>query len=124
MASSAEGSSFSQFGAEKDQFDRAINIAFRQGAIGFSVDDLAATFGVPLPTHVKIDVDGLEADILRGGATVFSSKCVASMIVECEQEMSFERSAEIMGLMTELGFAARPRTSPASRNIVFDRKTS
>lgn len=107
------------FNTEKDQHERPIATRFRQGAIGFSVDDFVRQFSPPLPTHVKIDVDGLELDILEGGAKTFSAPSVRSMIVELEG--SGERQAEIVRLMAELGFMAEPKASPSHRNMVFRR---
>ena len=113
------GAAMHGFNTEKDQFERPIATRFRQGAIGFSVDDFVQQFSPPLPTHVKIDVDGLELDILEGGAKTFSAPSVRSMIVELEG--SGERQAEIVRLMAELGFMAEPKASPSHRNMVFRR---
>lgn len=122
MESSAEGSSFSQFEAEKDQFGRPLNVTFRQGAVGYSVDDFMATFQPPAPTHVKIDVDGLESDILVGGAETFGSGSVQSMIIEVEDDRNPPTQRErILALMAEFGFAPRPKASCKLRNMVFDR---
>ena len=94
---------------------------FHQGAIGFSVDDFVAILSPPLPTHVKIDVDGIEADILRGGWATFSASSVKSVIVEVQGSPGSTRKCEIETLMTELGFLARPVTSRRFRNVIYDR---
>lgn len=57
---------------------------FRQGAVGFSIDDFARVFRPSPPTHVKIDVDGLEPDILRGRRDTLSAPAVRSVIMEVE----------------------------------------
>ena len=108
------------FGSERDQFNRTINAQFRQGAVGFSIDDFVAMFSSPRPTHVKIDVDGIEADILRGGRDTFSAPSVRSMIVEIEGNMTSQHNREILRLMDEFGFIARPKSLPHLRNMVFD----
>lgn len=120
MASSKEGSAFNQFGAEKDQFERPLDVTFRQGAVGFSIDDFMRIFQPPAPTHVKIDVDGLETDILRGGLNTFSTGSVQSMIVEVEHELNPKRREEILALMGDFGFVARPKASRELRNVVFE----
>lgn len=119
MANTASGRSMHGFGTERDQFDRAINTKFRQGAVGFSVDDFVSLFSPPLPTHVKIDVDGLEPAILRGGRDTFSISSVRSMLVEIEGDSV--RSREIADLMTGFGFTTRPKGSVECRNVIFDR---
>jgi len=73
------------FGTERNQFGGAIDVDFRQGAVGLSIDDFVTMFSPPLPTHVKIDVDGIWADILRGGRRTLSAQSVRSVIVEVER---------------------------------------
>ena len=55
------------FGTEINWLDEVMEMKFRQGCVGFSIDDFVSTFAPPLPAHIKIDVDGIEAGILRGG---------------------------------------------------------
>ena len=109
------------FGTEVNQFDEVVETKFRQGCIGYSVDDFVSAFSPPPPTHVKIEVDGLEAAILRGGRDTFSVSSVRSMLVEVEGDSV--RSREIVALLTGLGFTTRPRGQAEcrSRNIIFDR---
>jgi len=109
------------FGTDVNQFDEVVDTKFRQGCVGFSVDDFMSSFSPPLPTHVKIDVDGLEAAIVRGGRTTFASPSVRSMLVEVEGDPTSPRNREIMASMTEFGFTARPLERPECRNIIFDR---
>ena len=124
MSGTSAGSSMHGFGTETDQFGEAIETRFRQGAIGFSIDDFVATFAPPLPTHVKIDVDGIEAEILRGGRNTLTAPSVEGMIVEIEGDLASPHNREIFDLMTGLGFVARPKASPQFGNVVFDRPSS
>ena len=121
MGRTAPGASMHGFGIESDQFGQAIDVRFRQGAVGFAVDDFVTSFSPPLPTHVKIDVDGIEADILRGGRKTFSAPSVRSMIVEMERDLRAPHNREILDLMAEFGWVARPKASPALRNVIFER---
>lgn len=123
MRTTEPGSWMNGFGVETNQFGEAIDIAFRQPAMGFAIDDFVRIFAPPLPSHVKMDVDGIEAMILRGGRNTLSAPTVRSMIVEIEGDPGSERNREILALMAELGFEARPRASPEFRNTIFDRKS-
>lgn len=123
MRTTEPGSWMNGFGVETNQFGEAIDIAFRQPAMGFAIDDFVRIFTPPLPSHVKMDVDGIEAMILRGGRNTLSAPTVRSMIVEIEGDPGSERNREILALMAELGFEARPRASPEFRNTIFDRKS-
>ncbi len=122
MSGVESGGVWHGFGTETNQFGETISTAMRQGSIGFSIDDFVEIFSPPLPTHVKLDVDGIEPAILRGGRKVLSAPSVRSMIVEVEGNPESARVREIMALMAELGFAPRPKAAPDLRNIVFDRR--
>ena len=50
--------------------------------LAFRLDDLAAIEGIPAPTHVKIDVDGIEAAILEGAKSLLSGPGVKSVLIE------------------------------------------
>ena len=121
MASTEPGGSKHGFGVKVDQLDNVIDVKFRQGAIGFSLDDFVRLFSLPLPTHLKIDVDGLEPHILRGGRNTLLAPTVRSVNVEVEG--SEARSRELAALMANAGFVPRPRPkgSPNYRNVVFDK---
>ena len=121
MADTAAGQSMHGFGTEIDQFNNIIDIKFRQGTVGFSIDNFVTMFSPSLPTHVKIDVDGIEGDILRGGRNTLSVHSVKSMIVEIQGDLGSPRNQEVLTIMTELGFSARPKASPEFRNVIFDR---
>ena len=115
------GSWQQSFGGEHDQFDRRIEINFRQGAIGLSIDDFVEIFSPPFPTHIKIDVDGLEVGLLRGGAKTLSSPTLQSIIVEIEQAPGASRSSEIYGLLHNYGFIQQPKELSQYRNVIFER---
>ncbi len=121
MANTDPGGSKHGFGVMVDQLDNVIGVKFRQGGIGFSLDDLVRLFSLPLPTHLKLDVDGLEPDILRGGRNMLLAPTVRSVIVEIEG--SETRSRELTALMADAGFVPRstPKGSPNYRNVVFDK---
>ena len=109
------------FGTERDQLGRLIETSFRQGAVGFAIDDFVRFFSPPLPTHVKIDVDGIEADILRGGRKTLGGPNVRSMIIEIEGNPESPRVREIFSLIDELGFRPQPKASTDYRNVIFVR---
>ena len=115
------GSCMNGFETEINQRGENINTVFRQGSIGFSIDDFVEMFQPALPTHIKIDVDGIEAEILRGGKRTLSTGSVYSVIVEIEGDWSSDHNRELFGLMGEFGFVPKPALSPESRNLIFER---
>lgn len=122
MANTEAGGAMHGFGTERDQFGRAIRTKFRQGAVGFSIDDFVRLFAPPLPSHVKIDVDGIEPDILRGGRDTLRAPGVRSVAVEIETPENSAATEETLGLMDDLGFSARPKKERAYRNVIFDKR--
>ena len=55
---------------------------FSQGILSFSLDKMIDEWGLPVPNHVKIDVDGLEHKIIKGAKSLLSNKRLKSILVE------------------------------------------
>lgn len=71
-----------------------------------TVDQLAKQAGVK-PTHVKIDVEGFEAAVVRGAKQVLSDSPAPVVFIEIHNKMVREREgdpAEALGLLEELGY--------------------
>ena len=118
----AAGSWYNGFETTTGSMIDNIDTVFRQGSVGFSIDDFVRMFRPPLPTHVKMDVDNIEADILRGGRRTLSAGTVRSMIVEMEGDLDSPRNRELFAVMAELGFAPLPKLAPELRNVIFERR--
>ena len=56
--------------------------ALRQPVLSFRMDDLINQFCLPLPTHIKIDVDGTEFKILAGATETLTSPRLNTVIME------------------------------------------
>ena len=121
MAETASGHSMHGFGTDVNVYDETIDTRFRQAAIGFAIDDFVRIFAPTTPTHVKIDVDGIEADILRGGENTLKKSSVKSVLVEIVGDLNSPRNTEIISVMTSFGFSAQTKKSPNFRNVVFEK---
>ena len=51
----------------------------KQAALLFTVDDFIVRFAPRFPTHIKIDVDGLEAQILEGARNTLADTRLKSL---------------------------------------------
>ena len=71
--------------------------------VGFTIDDFIAKFGAACPTHLKLDVDGLELPILQGARVTLSDARLRSAMVEISLTNQSERAA-CRQLMFECGF--------------------
>lgn len=58
---------------------------FEQSVMAFALDEFIEGFGVPLPNHVKLDVDGNEPKIITGGKRTFSSPALISLMIEMNE---------------------------------------
>jgi len=78
----APGASLHAYGRPVTQGEKPFPPKNRQGAMGVSLDDLTGRFALPFPAHVKIDVDGIEEQIVQGAARMLSDPRLRSVLVE------------------------------------------
>jgi FkbM family methyltransferase len=64
------GGALSSFGVEYGFDGQALGNVFEFRTIGLSADAFVTQLGVPYPEYIKMDVDGIEHLILRGGREV------------------------------------------------------
>jgi FkbM family methyltransferase len=82
MRHTVPGSSLASFGEAIGPRGKRFEPIFRQAMASFSLDDLAGR--LPAPSHLKIDVDGIELSILAGGSTMLKNETLRSLIVELD----------------------------------------
>jgi len=73
-----------------DQMPDDGQVAFRQPVMTFRLDDLIEHFDVPMPNHIKMDVDGGELDVLAGASRTLACGTLRSMLVEVAVDESSE----------------------------------
>ena len=81
MMHTGAGHSMHTFGAAEPA-DWPMAPTFSQPTLGFTIDDFRRIFDAPPPDHVKLDVDGNEAKIIRGGRETLAG--AKSVLVEIE----------------------------------------
>ncbi len=109
-------------GTNLNAYEETSDAKFRQAAIGYAIDDFVRTSTPTRPTHLKIEVDGIEADLLRGGENTLKIPSVQSVLIEIMGDIDSPRNAEIISVMTAFGFSARPKKSPDYRNVIVERR--
>jgi FkbM family methyltransferase len=90
------GGALSSFGESYGQDGRALRRVFAFNTIGLSMTDAIDRLEIPFPDYVKIDVDGIEHLILKGGHRVLSQ--VKSVLVEIDEvfESQVEAAAKYL----------------------------
>jgi FkbM family methyltransferase len=122
MSATNAGNSFNSFESTEDCFGRQLDIRFRQAAVGFTVDDFRRSFGIAPPNYLKIDVDGIEQQILDGAAETLADPALGSVLIELESEET-ERNARLIARLEHAGFvlAQRGANHAGSANAIFTR---
>jgi FkbM family methyltransferase len=66
-----------------------------------TLDELHFDCGLPLPTHLKIDVDGLELRVIDGAARVLASGSIRA----CAIEVNDDHGPKVVEIMARHGYA-------------------
>jgi FkbM family methyltransferase len=95
--------------------------AFTQPVIATTMDEAATTWDLPRPDHIKLDVDGVEAWIIRGGPQMLEG--ARSLLIEIYGSDAAGLEAEVgpliaaAGLSEDLAFRGRG----SKRNRLYQR---
>lgn len=74
-----------------DVFEPVVSL----GMLGLSLNDFAAIAGVRSPNLLKIDVDGLELDILSGASSLLENSQLRSVLIEINEDLPEETQSII-----------------------------
>jgi FkbM family methyltransferase len=95
------GNTFSEGEVYARDSRRGRPVTLSQWVAGVSLDSLHWQYGLPLATHVKVDVDGYEGRVMAGAAKLLESGHVRSWALE----LSGEHVEAIRPLMARHGYA-------------------
>lgn len=109
MADTKPGSALNSFGSPTDWKGDAFDPVFRQAMLGFSVDDFIQRFDLPVPAHIKIDVDGIEHRILNGASSTLEDPRLKSVLIELDTDNEKKRT-EVVEQMKKKGFTLQVDT--------------
>jgi FkbM family methyltransferase len=84
-------------GEPLDYRHQPLNTVYQQGSLACALDDLVEAGSLPVPTHIKIDVDGFEPKVVAGARRTLAREGVRSVLVEINQNL-----ADHMALVREL----------------------
>lgn len=123
------GGSGHMYGADLDHNLRPRASPYLQGCVSTTLDRLVSDGVVPVPTHIKIDVDGIEHKVLAGCHSTLRDPRLKTVLIEINSNL--EEHRRLVEELTALGFAfsdqqvlAARRTAGASTgtgNYVFRR---
>jgi FkbM family methyltransferase len=94
---------------------------YQQHVMSFSIDDLIEHFDFPVPNYIKLDVDGIELEILYGAARTLESQAVKSLLVEVYRPG--EKANKLEEWLTQKGFMISSRQDyKATSNYIYKRR--
>ncbi len=96
------GGAGSSFGSPRGEFGEVFTPSFEQSALSITIDDLITRFGIERPNRIKIDVDGNELAVLRGGRETLANASLRSVLVELDDARQ-ELIDEVSQLMNDAG---------------------
>lgn len=106
MTSTDWGGALSSFGKEFGWDGQAIKQTFEYRMIGLSMEDVVNKLNIPLPDYIKMDVDGLEHFILKGGAAVLAK--IKEIIIEVNDDF-VEQAEQCHALLKQAGLVLKEK---------------
>ena len=109
------GTAFNQFGVAPQGTADPFRNGFKQAVFAYTMDAFTEKFSEFVPTHIKIDVDGIEAKIIEGAARTLESPEVQSMLVELDSNLAADQKA--LDCIQSKGFKIASQTPKADTGI-------
>ena len=107
------GGALSSFGEDYGDDGKTMKKVFSFSSVGLSMDEAVSLLKIPRPTHIKMDVDGIEHIILSGGQSVLRE----AKEVAIEVNEDFTKQASIVrNKLTSYGLKFREKR----HSIMFD----
>lgn len=91
--------------------------AYEQTMLTVTLDSLINQFGLPQPTHIKLDVDGPELEILKGAKTVLANPALQTVMVELDDN---KLRPGIIALLEEAGLMLAKEFDKGTRQRTAD----
>lgn len=115
------GGALHALGAPVDQKGEPFTPVWIQPVMAYRLDDLIRSFTLPEPHHIKIDVDGIELEVLRGAAQTLLGGTVRTILVELHPGTDTWKAA--MEFLDTCGFRLRSslRQEGGVANHIFER---
>jgi FkbM family methyltransferase len=106
MESTEWAGACSTFGQSYGQDGQALDKTFEFQTIGVSMADAVEFLGLPQPDYIKMDVDGIEHLILKGGASVLRN--VDGVLIEINEEFE-KQSVNSARYLSEAGLVLKEK---------------
>src|SRR5262249_8259198 len=102
MADMRIGGSNHSVGEALDYEHKPLQTNYVQGCYAARLDELVAAKALPVPNHIKIDVDGFEPKVIAGASKTLLDPAVKSLLIETNQNL--EDHMAMVAELNALGF--------------------
>lgn len=106
MTSTEWGGALSTFGEKFSWDGKTIKEMFSYQIIGLSMEDMVLKLKIPVPDYIKIDVDGLEHFILKGGSSVLNT--IKGILIEVNDDF-IDQAEQCKTLLTNAGLKLKEK---------------
>lgn len=110
MTSKDWGGALSTFGENYGDDGKTLDKVFSFSTIGMSIEQAVRLLNIPQPSHIKMDVDGLEHLILAGGGAVL--KKVSELAIEVNEDFT-EQAINVTKHCSEAGLVFKEKKHSA-----------
>ena len=101
LSSTDWGGALSTFKEDYGHDGKKMPCVFRYRTIGIGMQNAVDFFKIPIPEYIKIDVDGIEHLILKGGVNIL--RFVRSILIEVNDDFK-EQDTNVRKILTSSGF--------------------
>lgn len=88
---------------------------FKQPVLTYCLDELVKQFALPIPNHIKIDVDGTEYCVLDGAREILASSQLRTVLVEVDENE--QKANQISALLEQNRFSLLSKYQHAGGTI-------
>ncbi len=106
MTTTDWGGALSTFGQDYGWDGKAIRQVFEFQTLGLSMEDAVQRLRFPQPDYIKMDVDGIEHVILKGGRSVLGQ--VKGILIEINDDF-YEQAEQCQQLLGEAGLVLKEK---------------
>ena len=103
-----EGGALNSFGETYNFEGKQFNPEMKYQTLGTSINYIVEKNILEIPDYIKIDVDGIEHLILKGGDRVLRNKKLKSMLIEINENF-LEQYRDILNIMKDSGFEIKDK---------------
>ncbi|MBY0266928.1 MAG: FkbM family methyltransferase [Burkholderiales bacterium] len=106
MADLRVGGSCHSVGEALDFEHKPLNAVFTQGCYASTLDAFVDSGAIPVPNHIKIDVDGFEPKVIAGARKTLARPEMKSLLIETNQNLGDHM--EMVFELNSMGFKHDP----------------